>query len=75
VNRVLRRTPSVSAVTGRYDLILIVVLIKDFDLTEFITEEMDSVEDIQAIETFVVYRSFQLEIPYILSPPSDRLNS
>ena len=61
----LRNVVSINAVTGRYDLIMTVVLTKDFGLTEFITEEMDRVKDIQAIETFVVYRSFQLEIPYI----------
>ena len=60
----LRNVVSVSAVTGRYDLVMIVVLNKDFGLTEFITEEMDRVKDIQSIETFVVYKSFQLEIPY-----------
>ncbi len=61
----LRNVISVSAVTGRYDLIMMVVVTKDFGLTEFITEEMDRVGDIQAIETFVVYKSFQLEIPFI----------
>jgi Lrp/AsnC family transcriptional regulator for asnA, asnC and gidA len=61
----LRNVTSVSAVTGRYDLIMTVVLTKNFGLTEFITEEMDRVKDIQAIETFVVYRSFHVEIPYI----------
>jgi Lrp/AsnC family transcriptional regulator, regulator for asnA, asnC and gidA len=60
----LRNVISVSAVTGRYDLIMTVVVTKDFGLTEFITEEMDRVGDIQAIETFVVYKSFQLEVPY-----------
>ena len=60
----LRNVVSVSAVTGRYDLVMIVVLNEDFGLTEFITEEMDRVKDIQSIETFVVYKSFQLEIPY-----------
>jgi Lrp/AsnC family transcriptional regulator for asnA, asnC and gidA len=61
----LRNVVSISAVTGRYDLIMTVVLTKDFGLTEFITEEMDRVKDIQAIETFVVYSSFQAEIPYV----------
>jgi Lrp/AsnC family transcriptional regulator for asnA, asnC and gidA len=61
----LRNVISVCAVTGRYDLIMTVVVTKDFGLTEFITEEMDKIADIQAIETFVVYKSFQLEIPYI----------
>ncbi len=61
----LRNVVSISAVTGRYDLFMTVVLTKDFGLTEFITEEMDKVKDIQFIETFVVYKSFQLEIPCI----------
>ena len=60
----LRNVISISAVTGRYDLIMTVVVNKDFGLTEFITEEMDRIGDIQAIETFVVYKSFQLEVPY-----------
>ena len=61
----LRNIVSVSAVTGRYDLLLIVALSKDFGLTEFITEEMDRIEDIQSIETFIVYSSFNMHIPYM----------
>lgn len=61
----LRGVVSVSVVTGRYDLILIVFLKEGYDLLEFYTEEVSKIEDVQSVETFVVYKSFNLMLPYI----------
>jgi Lrp/AsnC family transcriptional regulator for asnA, asnC and gidA len=62
----LRGVVSVSVVTGRFDLILIVMLKPGFDLLEFYTEEVSRLSDVQSVETFVVYKSYNLKVPYIL---------
>ena len=62
----LKGVVSVSVVTGRYDLLLVVLLNDDFDLLEFYTVEVARVKDIQSVETFVVYKSYNLMVPYIL---------
>jgi len=62
----LKGVVSVSVVTGRYDLILYVLLNEEFSLLDFYTEEVSKVEDIQDIETFVVFKSYTLDIPYLL---------
>ena len=56
---------SVSVVTGRFDLILMVLLKTGFGLLEFYTEEVSKLEDVQSVETFVVYKSYNLKIPYV----------
>lgn len=62
----LKGVVSVSVVTGRYDLLLVVLLNSSFDLLEFYTEEMAKVQDVQSVETFVVYKGYNLKVPYIL---------
>ena len=62
----LRGVVSVSVVTGRFDLILIVFLKPGFGLLEFYTEEVSKITDVQAVETFVVYKSYNLKVPYVL---------
>ena len=57
---------SVSVVTGRFDLILIVLLKSGFGLLEFYTEEVSKIKDVQSVETFVVYKSYNLKVPYVL---------
>jgi Lrp/AsnC family transcriptional regulator for asnA, asnC and gidA len=57
---------SVSVVTGRYDLMLVVFLKEGYDLLEFYTEEVSRIEDVQSVETFVVYKNYNLMVPYIL---------
>jgi len=57
---------SVSVVTGRFDLMLIVLLKERYDLLEFYTEAVSKIEDVQSVETFVVYKSYNLKVPYIL---------
>jgi Lrp/AsnC family transcriptional regulator for asnA, asnC and gidA len=61
----LKGVVSVCAVTGRFDLILIVSLNDSFTLSDFITQEMDSVKDVLSAETFVVYESINMQIPYL----------
>ncbi len=57
---------SVSVVTGRFDLILVVLLKPGFGLLEFYTEEVSKIKDVQSVETFVVYKSYNLNVAYIL---------
>jgi Lrp/AsnC family transcriptional regulator for asnA, asnC and gidA len=62
----LKGVISVSVVTGRFDLILVVLLKTGFGLLEFYTEEVSKLEDVQSVETFVVYKSYNLKIPYVI---------
>ena len=62
----LKGVVSVSVVTGRFDLILVVMLKPGFDLLEFYTEEVSKLSDVQSVETFVVYKSYNLKVPYVL---------
>jgi Lrp/AsnC family transcriptional regulator, regulator for asnA, asnC and gidA len=61
----IRGVVSVSVVTGRFDLILVVLLKEGFGLLEFYTEEVSGLEGVQSVETFVVYKSYNLKVPYI----------
>jgi Lrp/AsnC family transcriptional regulator for asnA, asnC and gidA len=62
----LRGVVSVSVVIGRFDLILIVLLKSGFGLLEFYTDEVSKIKDVQSVETFVVYKGYNLKVPYIL---------
>jgi len=62
----LKGVVSVSVVTGRYDLILQVLVNEDFGLLEFYTDEVSRIEDVQSVETFVVYKGYNLKVPYVL---------
>ena len=62
----LKGVVSVGIVTGQFDLILIVLLHNDFGLLEFITKEVSKIKDVYSTETFVVYKTFNLKVPYIL---------
>ncbi len=61
----LKGVISVAVVTGRFDLLLTVLLKDDFDLLEFYTDQVSAVSDVESVETFVVYKSFKLRVPYI----------
>jgi len=61
----LRGVISVSVVTGRFDLILVVLLKPGFGLLEFYTEEVSKLKDVQSVETFVVYKSYNVKVPYV----------
>jgi Lrp/AsnC family transcriptional regulator for asnA, asnC and gidA len=62
----LRGVVSVSVVTGRFDLVLVVLLKEGFGLLEFYTEEVAQIADVQSVETFVVYKAYNLKVPYIM---------
>jgi Lrp/AsnC family transcriptional regulator for asnA, asnC and gidA len=62
----LRGVISVCVVTGRFDLILMVMLSKDFPMVKFYTEEVSKLENVRSVETFVVYKSFNLKVPLTL---------
>ncbi len=61
----LRGVVSVSVVTGRYDLMLLVLFTRDYGLQEFYAQEVCQIEDVRSLETFVVYKSYNLKVPYI----------
>jgi Lrp/AsnC family transcriptional regulator for asnA, asnC and gidA len=62
----LKGVVSVAVVTGRYDLIVTVLLNDDFGLLEFFTREVDRIGEVQSAETFVVYKGYGSRVPYIL---------
>ncbi len=62
----LKGVVSVSVVTGRFDLILIVMLMEGYGLLEFYTDQVAQINDVQSVETFVVYKNYGLMLPYIL---------
>jgi Lrp/AsnC family transcriptional regulator for asnA, asnC and gidA len=56
---------SVTVVTGRFDLFLLVLLKEDYDLLEFYTQEVSRISGVESVETFVVYKGFNMKVPYI----------
>jgi len=62
----LKGVVNVSVVTGRFDLILTVLLRKDFNLLDFYTTEVSTIAEVDSAETFFVYKSYNLKVPYIL---------
>ena len=62
----LRGVVSATVVTGRFDLILIIFLNESFSLLEFYTKEVSRIKDVRSVETFVVYKNYNLKVPYIL---------
>ncbi len=62
----LRGVISVCVVTGRFDLILTVLLSREFTMLQFYTEEVAKLDNVRAVETFVVYKSFNLKVPLTL---------
>ena len=61
----LRRVVSVGVVTGRYDLIVTIHLKHGFGHLEFLSEELSKVDRIESIESFMVYKGFNIKVPYI----------
>jgi Lrp/AsnC family transcriptional regulator for asnA, asnC and gidA len=60
----LKGVISVAVVTGRFDLILTVLLNNKFGLHEFYTQEVSKIEDVMSTETFVVYKNYNWKVPY-----------
>jgi Lrp/AsnC family transcriptional regulator for asnA, asnC and gidA len=59
----LRGVTSVCVVTGRYDLIVTVLLNTGYSILDFYTDEVSQITNIRSVETFVVYKSFDLKVP------------
>lgn len=53
-------------VTGRYDLIVHVILNQENTLLDFITKKVGAVEGVKSIESFVVFKGYNNKTPYIL---------
>ena len=64
----LKGVVSAAVITGRYDLLVQVLLNEDeeYSLLEFFTKELVKIAEIQDVETFVVYQAYGLRVPYIL---------
>lgn len=62
----LRGVVSVSVVTGRYDLIVTVLFNGDYGLEEFYSEEVIRINGVQSMETFIIYKNFNMKTPYVL---------
>jgi len=63
----LKGVTSVCVVTGRYDLIVTVLLTRDFTMLRFYTDEVSTIDRVQSVESFVVYKSFNLKLPMPLT--------
>jgi Lrp/AsnC family transcriptional regulator for asnA, asnC and gidA len=62
----LKGVISVSVVTGRYDLIMQVLLNEELDLLKFYTREVTKIPEVQEVETFIAYQNYNVRVPYIL---------
>lgn len=64
----LKGVVSVSVVTGRFDLLVQVLLDHDegYSLLDFFTKELVKVDEIANVETYVVYQAYNLRVPYVL---------
>ena len=64
----LRGVFSASVVTGRYDLIVQLMLSENegLSLLDFFRSELVRIDDVQEVETFVVYQSHSLWVPYCI---------
>ena len=62
----LKGVISVAVVTGRFDLILTVLLNNKFGLNEFFAQEVSKIKDVLSTETFVVYKNYNWKAPYTL---------
>ena len=62
----LRGVFSASVVTGRYDLIVQLQLSEEdgLSLLDFFKTELVKIAEVREVETFVVYQSQQLWVPY-----------
>ena len=64
----LKGVLSVKVVTGRFDLIIEILLTEGFGLLEFYTHEVSKVQEIDSVETFIVYKSYNNKVPLIHKP-------
>ncbi len=64
--RKLRGVVAVAVVTGRFDLLVTVLLNSEFGLMEFYTQEVSKIKEVMSTETFVVYKNYDWKVPYVL---------
>lgn len=57
---------SVGVVTGRFDVIALILLNNDNDLLRFHTKELPKIQDIVFSETFTMYKNIHWKVPYVL---------
>jgi len=57
---------STCIVTGSYDIMLVVLLNGEYDLLQYYTGQLAKFDEIQSAETFVVFKGFNLKVPYVL---------
>ena len=57
---------TVCVVTGRYDLILTVLLKEDAGLLTFFKDHLDKTKGILSTETFLSYKGYNHRVPYVL---------
>ncbi len=57
---------STSIVTGRFDLILVVLTQGDAGLLQFMTTHLARIEGIKSSETFIVCKGYNVKVPYVL---------
>ncbi|HNR98235.1 MAG TPA: Lrp/AsnC family transcriptional regulator [Planctomycetota bacterium] len=57
---------NVCVVTGRYDLLLTVLLKEDTGLLTFFKEHLYKIKGILSTETFVSYKGYNHRVPYVL---------
>ncbi len=61
----LKRVVSVGVVTGRYDLIVTVHLEYGYSFLRFLSEELSHVHRIESIESYMVYKGFEIKVPFL----------
>ena len=57
---------SVGVVTGRFDIIALIMLNNENDLLHFHTKEIPKIQDITFSETFTMYKNIDWKVPYVL---------
>jgi len=57
---------SVGVVTGRFDIIALIMLNNENDLLHFHTKEISKIQDITSSETFTMYKNIDWKVPYVL---------
>ena len=64
----LRGVINAMVVTGRYDLMIQLEICDDdgLSLLDFFKFELGKIKDIAEVETFIVYQSVNLKVPYLL---------
>jgi Lrp/AsnC family transcriptional regulator for asnA, asnC and gidA len=62
----IRGVVSVCVVTGRFDLMLVALFNDEFRLLDFYADEVSKIKNVQSVETFIVYKGYNLMVPYLL---------